>query len=253
MNRLFKLIFPILITVIIFSTFYFIKIRNNSDSPENTLQKSFDSSGARIVHSELYFWGRLSNKNKNMEKLKTITIDISNSLGVLNNSSYSNRIISNDSVDKIELSGVTEDDLSVSVSAQLGKDDGKEENFISISVAQDSSSKGLEQAKQLVVKACRKYGINTKLNSCLTGNFDGKLNYEQLNDITRRIFKETEARKVEGIRDGNLISVSAYSPFIQDSIQVNGSRVNLNLAIRYNTYEDKTYLWLGTPVISTEY
>jgi len=34
---------------------------------------------------------------------------------------------------------------------------------------------------------------------------------------------------------------------------VNGKKVNMNLAIRYNSYEDRTYIWLATPVITVEY
>ena len=76
---------------------------------------------------------------------------------------------------------------------------------------------------------------------------------EGLEEISGRILTETGAKRIEGIKDRNYISVSAYSPYIQEFIQVRGKRVNLNLAARYNSYEDKTYIWLATPVITTEY
>jgi len=63
----------------------------------------------------------------------------------------------------------------------------------------------------------------------------------------------SNAKKVEGITEENLISISAYSPRVKSSILVNEKRVNINLAMRYNSYEDKTYIWLATPVITTEY
>jgi hypothetical protein len=62
-----------------------------------------------------------------------------------------------------------------------------------------------------------------------------------------------ERAEVEGIRDGSLISLSAYSPLLKDSIKVRGKRVNINLAARYSAFEDKTYIWLASPVITTEY
>ena len=29
--------------------------------------------------------------------------------------------------------------------------------------------------------------------------------------------------------------------------------MNLNIAIRYNEYEEKTYIWIGTPIITIGY
>lgn len=82
---------------------------------------------------------------------------------------------------------------------------------------------------------------------------DGKLNDNELETVCERIFKSAGADKVEGMRDGGLVSVSAFSPVIDEAVRVNGKRINLNVAVRYNSYEGKTYIWLATPVITTEY
>lgn len=95
--------------------------------------------------------------------------------------------------------------------------------------------------------------LKPEFNFCIVGNFNGQLDYLSLNDICLKLLEKANARSVEGIRDGNMISVSAYSPIIKESISANGRKVNLNLAIRYNSYEDKTYIWLATPVITREY
>ncbi|MDI9475442.1 MAG: YwmB family TATA-box binding protein [Bacillota bacterium] len=36
-------------------------------------------------------------------------------------------------------------------------------------------------------------------------------------------------------------------------INYGGKDVNIQLAMRYSEYEDKTYLWLATPLIITAY
>jgi hypothetical protein len=118
----------------------------------------------------------------------------------------------------------------------------------------DTSEKPiLAQIESKVLAVLERSGIDARVNSCISGNFRGKLNDDELNLVCRKIFESVHASKVEGIRDIGLISVSAYTPDIGRSIVVNGNRINLNLAIRYNSYEDKTYIWLATPVITTEY
>ncbi|OZV13462.1 hypothetical protein CIW83_04260 [Tissierella sp. P1] len=51
----------------------------------------------------------------------------------------------------------------------------------------------------------------------------------------------------------SLVSYTAYTPLIESSIFSGEKKVNLNLAIRYNENEDKTYIWIGTPIITTGY
>lgn len=85
------------------------------------------------------------------------------------------------------------------------------------------------------------------------GTFKGKKEPYLLDEIRRKVLKEVSALKIEEFNDGKTASVSAYSPLIEDSINVNGKEININLATRYNAIEDRTYLWLATPIITTEY
>lgn len=74
-----------------------------------------------------------------------------------------------------------------------------------------------------------------------------------MNEIANHLLKKAAARDVKTLREGGLISMTAYSPLLEGGIEFGRARVNLNLGIRYNSYEDRTYLWLATPVITTEY
>ena len=42
-------------------------------------------------------------------------------------------------------------------------------------------------------------------------------------------------------------------PLLPEGVQILGKNYNINIAMRYNSEEDKTYLWIGTPIISLEY
>jgi hypothetical protein len=254
MKKHYKIFLIVLAFLLIISTFSYLEIHKNNEFSEATLLKTFNYSGAKIVSREIYFWSKLDSSYSNTEKIKAIADDFSNQLGLKKSDLPNGGNEKNDMTQKLEVSGSTLDNSLVSICAQLFEDkDNKGESYISLNISQDSEDVELEGIKQKVLKIFNKYKLEPKVNSCITGNLVGKRETNQLNDICKKIFSAAEAKTVEGIRDSELISVSAYSPFMDDSINVNGKKVNLNLAIRYNSYEDKTYIWLATPVITVEY
>lgn len=243
-----------LMLLLLFCSSYYLLIHENSIDPEITLLKSLKNCSVNVVTCEMYFWGRLNKNYDNIESLKLLADKVSKDLGIINNSFYLKNIMENDNLKKIEITGKDMGNSHLSIKVQLTEDSKNgSESDISITVNEDSPGTMLEDKRSKVLKVLRKSGISPRVNSCLTGNVNGKLNNEQMNDICKNIFMVSEAKKVEGLKYDGLISVSAYSPLIGDSIKVNERRVNLNLAIRYNSYENKTYIWLATPIITTEY
>jgi hypothetical protein len=256
-KRHFIFILAIILIIILSSNIIRIK---SFKFPETTLRKAFNNSGAKIVSAEIYFWGKLDKEAYNsFDKLEEIAEDFSNELGLNHSNNYSKNIVENDMLHEIQISGTMPESglggsrlASVNLQSKINNGD-LTDKFISVDVIEDLSSTGMEDTRKRIEKVFRKYKIDKKVTSCITGNFDSKLSYNQMNDICRLVFKEAGAKKVEGITGNNLISVSAYSPAMSHYIKVRNNKINLNLALRYNSYEDKTYLWLATPVITTEY
>lgn len=254
MKKLTKYSIIFTIGVIILSSLYYSLIHNRISLPENTLEKSFSFSGAKIVSSEIYFWASLKNNGADEHKLEEISDSLQKELNVIKDDKFTVNVTKNEAIIKKEAGGFTGDNKVVNILYQLQKkQDSQNESYISLKVTEDLSSSGLKASREKALQVFKKYGIEPRINSCITGSYDGKLGYNQLNEVCAKVFKQADARKVEGMRDDKLISVSAYSPSINRFIEVNNKKVNLNLAIRYNSYEDKTYIWLATPVITIEY
>ncbi|TCO78805.1 YwmB family TATA-box binding protein [Marinisporobacter balticus] len=98
----------------------------------------------------------------------------------------------------------------------------------------------------------KKYGKAT-VTSCITGSFNGKLNNAQKEKIVKNMMEYLEATEIEGLREKNMISIVGFSSKIKDYISYGGNQVNINIAMRYNAYEGKTYLWMATPLIAIGY
>lgn len=231
-----------------------------SKSPEKTLIESFNLIQARIVTAEACFWGALDGeKYKGPEELKKLASGFSNKLGIVADAGFSNKIFGNDTIHEIEIDGILpckskEDEKTVSIRIQSPRmqptsgEAARGNGWISVYVTQDLTANGLEETTEKVGAVFKKFGIKPRINTCITGSFEGKLSHKDIEEICRLVFGKTKAQNVAGIRNGNLISVSAYSPYMYDNyINLNEKGANINLAVRYNQLEDKTYIWLATP------
>lgn len=245
----------ILLVVVLLSCMYLVKTRIDSETPETALSKAFASSKANIVSTEVYFWSTLdSRKFSSFDQLKELALDFFSELEVVYNNEFSSNVVNNDLIQEVELNGKLSNNRIVNIKVRLDKSDvNTGGRYISVDVVQDGSSLDLDKTRREVLSVFKRNKISPRVNSCITGNFEGKLDNGRLNDICKNVFREVGAKKVEGIRDVNLVSVSAYSPAIRNFIKVKGNKVNLNVAVRYNSYENRTYIWLATPVITTEY
>lgn len=232
---------------------WFIRFDYNKDSVEATLIKSFSNSGAEVISAEIYFTGVTMSSEKSFEEQKLFTEDLAKQLGIIKNDAFLSRQIKNDSIQKIEISGSTGNNRTIDINLELDKGVKSNENIITVSITQYGSFVGLEEIKKDAVKILKTNKIHPKVNSSITGRVPGKYDNTQLNEICNKILKGADAEKIDVTEDRNLVSVSAYSHSLGATLNVSGKKMNLNLAIRYNSLEDKTYIWLATPVITTEY
>ncbi|HPT91607.1 MAG TPA: YwmB family TATA-box binding protein [Acetivibrio sp.] len=254
MKRLSKNRFYLLLILIILFTIGCIRLYYNKGYSYAALEKAFEASGANFVSSEFYVHAEVGKEYKSFEELSRMADSLAADMNIEKNDLYSRKLVGNDSIDKMEIIGTAGEGKRINICAHSERnDDGNVQSYITVSVTVDSTKYELEDIYKGLLKTLDKYKISSKINTCITGCFEGKLNYDALNKVCIRVLKNADAKKVNGITNNNLISVSAYSPGIDNTILENGKKVNMNLAIRYNSYENKTYIWIAIPVITIEY
>ena len=91
------------------------------------------------------------------------------------------------------------------------------------------------------------------LSLCLTGHLPGKLEADEMEALARTVAKEIGGEGLQSISDGQMVSVTGYTPDLGDYLRAENLRINLNLALRYDEYLDKTVIWAGTPLIARSY
>lgn len=251
--RLKKYFFLLMFFIIMFTISY-AGLYYSEGTKKPTIQGSFLSAGANFVNSDVYVWCNTDKLWDEPDSIVKITDQLSDSVGILKNDDYTINTLNNDFIRKTEIRGSTSDGKTVCIISQLNKNESDENSsFISVNVIDELTQTDINNTAETLKEKFKSFGLNPKVNTCITGYFDGKLDYVEMNRISGLILKDAKAKEIDGISDKNLISVSAYSPFIDNSVEIMGRTTNINLALRYNAFEDKTYIWVATPVITIEY
>lgn len=90
-------------------------------------------------------------------------------------------------------------------------------------------------------------------STCIVGTFEGQLSNMEKDEIVSMSIKKVKGEVLEKFVDDDLISITAYTPYVNEYVFLENEKINLNIAMRYNELEKKTYLWIGTPVITISY
>jgi hypothetical protein len=127
------------------------------------------------------------------------------------------------------------------------------ESYIAVDIVDSTHKVNSRAVKALLKEFFDTIGMNPTITVTLVGSFKGRLEPSDMQSICSSLFGCLRARVVEGLHEGGLMSISGYSPALGKGIVSGGRPVNLQVALRYNSYKGRTYIWVGTPIISIEY
>lgn len=220
------------------------------------VQKAFAAAKAQVVSSEIYMRGALkAGNNESLQGRQFLTNLIRRAGGDTEALKPVFFTFENDNGIGTESDYIMNDNRSIHAGILNSTQGGAPGEYrdVFISLTDTSENPELSASVKRLAGAMEGYGMRPDINICITGSIGGKLNDDELEAVCDRILKSAGADRVEGMREDGLISISAFSPVIDKTVRVNGKKVNLNVAVRYNSYEGRTYIWLATPVITTEY
>ena len=72
-------------------------------------------------------------------------------------------------------------------------------------------------------------------------------------DLAKDSIVKLNGKIVDEYKDENLISLTGFTDYIDYNILAGEDRINLNIALRYYEYDNKTIIWIGTPIITSGY
>lgn len=130
---------------------------------------------------------------------------------------------------------------------------GEKTSYIIIDIIQNKRYKDIVDKSNQSQEILGRYGnmMETVIN--FTGTYNGKLSDADCKQKIDEIVNFVKGKIVEEVISESYISTTIYTPIIPQAIEYGDKKVNLHLAMRYNNYEDKTYLYIANPLITLGY
>ena len=96
-------------------------------------------------------------------------------------------------------------------------------------------------------------GIQGNVNMNLVGSIEGTLNSTEKNELADGLLDRLGAKVVTENRDRDIFTIYAYSKGAGSYITIGGNKINMNIAIGYDEEQDRTKVYLASPINSLDY
>lgn len=218
------------------------------------LVEAFGNTKFRIEDTELNVWGEYIPKYMKKEEMAEVVENVALKLGikeyhedfvdVKDKKVYTIEKSSKDAHTKIQLVEIVE-----------STDNGtfKARNYLTISIKLYDKYKSIGYYENRLVKLYDQMEIVPTKGLIITASQYGEVSIEVAQEVMEGIVLalKGEVKSIVALDEVN--SVYGYSKYMEDFVVANGERINMDLAISYNEKEEKTYLYVATPVITFEY
>lgn len=136
---------------------------------------------------------------------------------------------------------------------QSMEQEGEKVVHLLVTITQEGDARELSSIACRIPTLLKPEVQNSNMSFCLTGHLEGMLGSEEMEELALLITRDLRGEQVQSISDGGMVSITGYTPELGEYLRAENLRINLNLAMRYDDYLDKTVIWAGTPLISRQY
>ena len=219
------------------------------------LTRAMEASGAKIEEYNMNAWVRLPSNLLHDEPSEIILQQVMEQLGVTSEQYQLTR--RQNSKQNVIQAEVMMPNIHIVVSIQDILENFKKaesEVYLVINIEEKVAECAADiKTEEKITNIIKKFGASPKINTCLIGSINGKLRVGKWCDPLNNAFKVINAKLIDQFETEHFISYTGFTPQIDRSLQIGNQKINVNIAIRYNQYNDRTDVMIGSPMITKEY
>lgn len=212
------------------------------------LIRSMKATGANLQEGSVHGWTRLSMPGCSVSQLEQLIRQALETLGESPDAWRTESAIMPEQVTVHARSNAQS--RSMAITARM-HNPSEPEVYMTVSMA--GAAEDLADWRRQTEKILHQAGGMPRISTCLVGWIDGKLNNGEWSNILLQSFAVLDATVIDTLSDSHIQSVTGYSPRLPARLAVGAVKMNVNIASRYSSYDNRTYITLGSPVIAREY
>ncbi|HHX75040.1 MAG TPA: hypothetical protein GX699_09080 [Firmicutes bacterium] len=212
-----------------------------------------EQTGARIVEGEMQYFAVLDNSFQPMEKLEQFLLEVAEALHITSGTVEKG---AGDTYRVIDLTGRSQAGLHTHIVVQSNPGDRQAaippQTYLLV-VVSDASPAVLKAAAGDFAGRLKPFAENGQFSCYLTGYLAGKKSDREMAYLAQSALQAVEAEPVEEFTVEELVSYTAYTPRLSAAVREGGAPFNVNIAVRYDNFLEKTVVWAGFPLIHDPY
>jgi hypothetical protein len=212
-----------------------------------------EQTGAQIVDGEIQYFAVLDNSFRPMAKLERLLLQVAEALQITTGTVEKG---AGETYRVIDLTGRSQEGYNTHIVVQSNpgdKEAGIPPQTYLLVVVSDASPAVLKAASAGFAGRLKTCAANGQLSCYLTGYLSGKRSNNEMARLARAALQAVEAEPVEEFSLEELVSYTAYTPRLSAAVTEGGAPFNVNLAVHYDNFLEKTVVWAGFPLIHDPY
>lgn len=183
------------------------------------------------------------------DEIRSICLDIINDLGMEeSNVKLEDKWNNNEKQIYVQAEN---DNTSISV---IGIKKNSSESYIMVDILDNKVYKNIVDIYAILKNSLDKFSYEAEIYTCIAGEYSKKLQIDKYNDILDKILYNMNAEVIEKVQEENFLSITAYSKVLKENyLECFGNKINLNIGIRYSENDERTLIYIATPIIKLDY
>ncbi len=268
----------ILILLLMAGSIFFMLPETVLPTAENVYQPLFqimEKADASITGGEIYYWASLPQKESHehftLQELETLADELvakltgfvpgeqggstkagDKSLAVVSYSECGEALSGEGEYLLVQREGQLYSGEEMKLLLQLLDQEGREAVYLLLIVSGEEPRRLAELASR--IPSLLDAGMTgSTLSFSLAGDIDREMKPDEMEELAFFLIREIGGTEGQGMSEGHIVSVTGYFPGLGNYFQAGKDRLNLNIALRCDDLTGNTFIWAGTPLISSWY
>lgn len=223
-----------------------------SSPTELSVSTAFRESGAELVQTSARCWELLDNEFHTANEMSAYYESIREVLG------DDNMLTFEEYDDKgyigFSAAGVTDQGYHLNLVMQsMGERNTEDETYLIAELTDKSDNGNIDELRRSMERIFSAVNSSAEPSFMIEGKYDKILSKREKKRISKNIFTLMEADIEDKVSDGSYLSYSGYTKNLPENHTVNNRPINLQTALSDNEEEESTYIFIGTPVVFSDF
>ncbi|MDW7675509.1 MAG: YwmB family TATA-box binding protein [Bacillota bacterium] len=139
-------------------------------------------------------------------------------------------------------------------SLQMESNDGvKSETYIVVTISSANDTGNVITMEYQASNAFSPLDVIPQMAVLFAGQLEESLDSSGKGRLVDRMLASVQGKKVEGLQEDFLVSYSSYTPLIESTWWTGNEEINIQVAVRDHSGQNRTLVYVGYPLILTGY